>query len=232
MNAWLKIAPARWGVLIASVALFVGTLVVRQRGLLSGPNRDAERAMLEAEKLRLAPFGDGVILELRDELSRSRQRGHPDDAALPDGWLREELPSSETSALHIRYVRHGGGISWNELLAFVAQCEGRTGLVSLDIQSQGTTRQRSIARVEIVVPFTPGTTRRQAGATFPEASGADAPRKVGRGPSLRRPSAFTGRLRLPAPAPGPASASSRPDPPGSAAGIDPTCSPEPQPITL
>lgn len=216
MNAWLKIPPARWAALVTSVVLFVGVLVVRHRGLLSGPDLGSERAFLEAEKLRLAPFGDGVIQELKTELARVRQHGTIADAALPDGWLREELQADATGELRIRYLREGGGFTWSELLAFVAQCEERTGLVSLDIQSQGTTRQRSIARVEIIVPGTPGTTLRQAGAAFPEASGPDAPRKVGRGSSLRRPSAFTGRLRLPLPAPGPVSAPSRPDPPGSA----------------
>ncbi len=216
MNAWLKIPPARWGALVTSVVLFVGVLVMRQRGLLSGPNLDSERVFLEAEKLRLAPFSDGVIRELEAELARVRQRGAMADTALPDGWRREDLPSDATGELRVRYVRQSGGFTWSELLAFVAQCEERTGLVLLDIQSQGTTRQRSIARVEIVVSGTPGTTRREVGATFPEASGPDAPRKVGRGPSLRRPSASTGRLRLPLPAPGPASAPSRPDPPGSA----------------
>jgi len=216
MNAWLKISAGRWAAFGASIALLTGVFVVRQRTLLSAPHLDSERTSLEAEKLRLAPFGPEVVRGLQAELAHFRQRGTVADMVVPEGWRIESLPLDPSSEPRVRYVRQGGGFSWTELVAFIAQCEEHTGVVSLDIQSQGTTRQRRISRVEVVVRGTPETTRRQAGATFPGANGPDAPRKIGHGLSLRRPSAFTGRLRLPVTAPGPASAPSRPAPPGSA----------------
>lgn len=202
MIAPLNVSPVRWSALACSALLLGALLVVRQRDLPSALRPYPDRTALEAEKLQLAPFGDDVVRALRTEMAQLLQRGVSPDESVPGNWLVDPVPPDAGGANRTRYVSLAPPPVWSDVISLVSRLEDRTDIVSLDIRSQGTTRKRGISRVEIVVPGTPGTTRRPAGATVPGAGRPDQPRTVGPGPSLRLPSADTvrqpSRSRLPA----------------------------------
>ena len=214
MNPLFHVSKGRWRACALSLLVLTIVVGVRLNGLPAVLRPDAEWQALAAEKVRLAAFTAERVDALRSELAQARRRGVSPGDPVPAGWRSETVPAAAGGAVRVRFIHAGGAVRWSELLAFVAELEERGGLVSLDIRSRGTRRKREIDRVEVVALGAPGTTRRPAGATFPGAEVPDLPRKVGPGPSLRLPSAFTGRLRLPVPAPGAASAPFRPDPAG------------------
>lgn len=214
MNPLFHVSNGRWRA--CALSLFVLTIAVgiRLKGLPAVLRPDAEWQALTAEKVRLAAFTVERVESLRSEVAQARSQGVSPGDPIPAGWRSETVPAEAGGAVRVRFIHTDGALRWSELLTFVAELEERGGLVSLEIRSRGTRRRRDIDRVEVVVMGAPGTTRRPAGATFPGAEVPDLPRKVGPGPSLRLPSAFTGRLRLPVPAAGAASAPFRPDPAG------------------
>jgi hypothetical protein len=197
MNPLFHVSNRRWRACALSLLVLAVVFGVRFNGLPAALRPDAEWQTLSAEKVRLAAFTAERVEALRREVAQARRRGVSQGDPVPAGWRSETVSTEAGGPVRVRFVHAEGALRWSELLAFVAELEERGGLVSLDLRSRGTRRKREIDRVEIVVMGALGTTRRPAGATFPGADVPDLPRKVGPGPSLRLPSAFTGRLRPP-----------------------------------
>lgn len=140
----------------------------------------------------------------------------------PHGGSRVALLSRSAPRLH----------EWPDYLRFLKTWTTQPGIVleSLDLTASGTSRSRELGRVVIglrviLTETAMGDGERDAPSRVPlpvaAPDGAAATRKVGPGPSLRRPAASAEP-----PAPGQDSAPVRPDPPGARAA---DFSPIPQP---
>jgi hypothetical protein len=114
--------------------------------------------------------------------------------ALPAGWRIEELTAGPDADRRVRYSHlRPAELRWSDLIAFVTGFEpaGTARITGLEIRSRGTRSKRVMAAVELTVTLPAGTTRRQAGATFPPRAEPAMARTIG--PVV--PSAF----RLPGP---------------------------------
>ena len=131
----------------------------------------------------------------------------------PPGVSRVALLSRSAPRLH----------EWPDYLRFLNTWSTQPGVVleSLNVSATGTTRSRELGQVviglRVILTETPmGNGERDAPSRVPlpvaAAKGAAATRKVGPGPSLRRPAASAEP-----PATGQGSAPVRPDPPGARA---------------
>ncbi len=136
------------------------------------------------------------------------------------GW-RVEWQQPDGASRSVRLSRSGPRLhQWPDYLRFVKSWMAQPGIIleSLEVSATGTTGTRELAQVVVGLRITltdaPIRNAEQAAPSrvpLPVASaeGAAKTRKIGPGPSLRRPSASAEP-----PAPGPASAPVRPDPPG------------------
>ena len=170
---------------------------------------EADLAQLRSERAGMVAAA-AELQKLRAQAARLRT--NPDESALPwqvsAGWSVARASQDSTERVVLR--RTAPGIDWSSLVATVAELEQRPGwrIATLEIRSRGSRHRREIAAVEIVLERATATPGQPADIRPPvvpaSAGGATpvAPRKVGRGPSLRRPSACAdrqaARLRLPA----------------------------------
>ncbi len=136
----------------------------------------------------------------------------------PDGTSRSVLLSRSDPRLH----------QWPDYLRFVKSWTDQPGIIleSLEVSATSTAATRELAQVVIGLRITlTGAPIRNAERDAPSrvplpvaaADDAAMTRKIGPGPSLRRPVASAQP-----PAPGPASAPVRPDPPGPRAAVFPS----------
>ncbi|MDP3070032.1 MAG: hypothetical protein Q8N18_07060 [Opitutaceae bacterium] len=205
MKRNFSVSRRQWAALLFGAMLLGGLLFVRTRGLPDAVRPDAEWDALRAEHIRLSATTPDVLTSLRRELALLERPHTAGPGAVPVGWKVEADPADAAHDGSLRYRYTGStALTWAELGRFVTELEQRSGgrVIVLDIRSRGSRERRQIAGVEIIVAGAPETTRRKAGATLPGAAEPARPRKVGRGPSLRRPSACAdrpaARLRLPA----------------------------------
>jgi len=183
-------------------------LAFRERILPAWLPADPEWKSLTEEKAAL----NKLIAAVPAETSQAHNAQLP---ALPAGWRIDELTAGPNEDRCIRYSHlQPAELRWSDLIAFVAGFEpsGFARITGLEIRSQGTRTKRVIAAVELTVTLPAGTTRRQAGATFPPRAEPAMARTIGPVvPSAFRPPEPDGcasRLRLPG-----GLRANRPDPP-------------------
>ena len=205
MKPTSPVSRRTWAALLFGTILLGGLLFVRSRGLPDAMRPDAEWDALRGEKLRLSATTPDMLATLRRELALLQRAANSAPGALPAGW---KVAATDV-ALHYHHTG-SPALTWTELSRFVTELEQRSGgrVITLDIRSRGSRQRREIAGVEIVVQratATPGQPADVRPPAVPASAGRAAParpRKVGRGPSLRRPSACAdrqaARLRLPA----------------------------------
>ena len=195
--------------LVLGLCAIASAIWVRQRIRSAPDGGHPDLARLSSERSRM----EAAAAELPGLRAQAAQRrAIPDNSARPwqvsAGWSITPAANSPSERVVLR--RSAPGIDWPGLVATVTDLERRPGwrIATLEIRSRGSRHQREIAAVEIVLEHATATPGQPADVRPPavpaSAGGATpaAPRKVGRGPSLRRPSASAGRqaarLRLPA----------------------------------
>jgi len=190
------------------------------------PDSGGALATLTAEHDRLKGDGDSERDALRQQRDTLRREAWTAGslAALPAeigaGW-RWDWTAPDRAVLRRLTPQLA---EWPEYVALVTALGKKPGLIveAVELRADGAPRERRFSSVSIGLRFIladapSGDAERAAPsrAPLPVAPAADPAmsRKIGPGPSLRRPSASAEP-----PAPGPASTSFRPDPPGSSAG--------------
>ena len=183
-------------------------LAVRERILPAWLPADPEWKSLTEEKAALAK----LIAAAPMPTSHGPATPLP---ALPADWRIEELAPGPDADRRVRYSHlRPAELRWSDLIAFAAGFEpaGTARLTGLEIRSRGTRSKRGMTAVELTVTLPAGTTRRQAGATFPPRAEPAMARTIGPVvPSAFRPPEPDGcasRLRLPG-----GLRANRPDPP-------------------
>lgn len=205
------VSRRQWAALLLGVTLLGGLLVLRTRGLPDAVRPDAEWDALRADQLRLSATTANVLASLRRELAILERPTSAATGALAAGWQVEAESAGVSRDAVLRYHYTGStALTWAEVGRVVTELEQRYGgrVIALDIRSRGSRQRREIAGVEIVVQraaATPGQPADVRPPAVPASAGSAEParpRKVGRGPSLRRPSACAdrqaARLRRPA----------------------------------
>lgn len=227
MSRPVLITRGTWILLgLSAIVAGAGFVLPRLRPVPNGV--DAELIALRGERDALAANDDATLERLRqqsrtqppfvwsvEKFTKRVGTGWRVEWQQVDGVSRTVLLSRSTPRLH----------EWSEYLRFVKSWTTQPGIVleSLDITARGTAQTRELVQVvislRIVLSDAPmGNAERDAPSRVPlrvaAAEEAAATRKIGPGPSLRRPAASAEP-----PAPGQDSAPVRPDPPGAPAAV-------------
>lgn len=185
---------------------------------------DAELIALRNERDALAANDDTTLEKLRQQSKTQPPAAWSVEKFMErvgtDWRVESQQPSRASRA--VRLTRSAPHLDeWPVYLKFVKSWTTQPGIVleTLDVTAKGTAQTRELDQVAVGLRVTMtgapiGNVERAAPSRFPlpvaAAEEAAAPRKIGSGPSLRRPSASAQP-----PAPGQASAPVRPDPPGA-----------------
>lgn len=217
------ISRGAWILLGMSAALAaVGFALPHLRPVPTGI--DADLIALRSERDALAANDDTTLEKLRQQSKTQPPAAWSLEKFMEQvgtGWRVEwQQPSGASRA--VRLTRSAPHLDeWPVYLKFVKSWTTQPGVVleTLDVTAKGTAQTRELDQVVVGLRVTMtgapiGNVERAAPSrvALPVAAAeeAAAPRKIGSGPSLRRPSASAQP-----PAPGQASAPVRPDPPGA-----------------
>lgn len=225
MNRHVPITRGAWILFgLSAILAGVGFALPRLRPLPNGV--DAELVALRGELGALAANDDATLESLRQQartqppaswsvqtFTEQVGTGWRVEWKQPDGVSRSVLLSRSSPRLH----------DWPDYLLFLKSWTDQPGIVleSLDVTAKGAAQVRELDHVviglRVVLTVAPiSNAERDAPSRVPlpvaTAEGVAATRKVGPGPSLRRPFASAKP-----PASGQASAPARPDPPGARA---------------
>lgn len=225
MNRPFLITRGAWILLgLSAIVAGVGLALPRLRPVPTGV--DTELVALRGERDALAANDDATLTNLRQQsralppvawsarkFTEQVGTGWRVEWQQPDGASRSVLLSRSAPRLH----------DWPDYLRFLKSWMDQPGIVleSLDVTAKGAAQARELDQVviglRVVLAVAPiNNAERDSPNLVPlpvvAAEGAASTRKVGPGPSLRRPAASAEP-----PAPGQDSAPVRPDPPGARA---------------
>jgi len=220
-----SISRSAW-ILLGLSAVLVGAGVALPKVRPLPTDADVDLATLRSERDALAVNDDAMLESLRQQ-----SKAQP-----PPVWSVQKFTERAGTGWRVEWQQPSGASrvalltrsdprleEWPDYLEFVKSWTAQPGIVleSLEIIARGTAQTRELSQVviglRIILTGAPiGNAERDAPSRVPlpvaAAEGAATTRKVGPGPSLRRPSASAEP-----PAPGQDSAPVRPDPPGARA---------------